>query len=123
MRAKRLVILASSVVAAFALTGTGLPDSLAVRAVAAVSAPAIPPPQAHGRLQIAGSLHDGDTVHATGLHWQPGPLTGSDKLLSFEVSYAWRVCLTKCVPAGDTTATPFAAGSYIVGHADTGQRL
>ncbi|HSR86700.1 MAG TPA: endo alpha-1,4 polygalactosaminidase [Streptosporangiaceae bacterium] len=123
MRANLLVILASTVVAAFAWTGTGLPSPVPVRAAAAASAAALTRPQAHGRLQIAGSLRDGSIVHATGLHWRPGSLPRADKLLSFEVSYAWRACAAKCVTAADTTVTPFAADRYVVGHADTGTHL
>jgi hypothetical protein len=123
MRAKRLVILAATAVATLAWTGTGLPSPVSARAAAAVSAVAIPRPQAHGRLQISGQLRDGSTVAATGLHWRPGSLPRSDKLLSFEVSYTWRACGAKCAPAADTTATPFAADRYVLGHADTGARL
>jgi Glycoside-hydrolase family GH114 len=123
MRATRVVILAATVVATFAWTGTGLPGPVPARAATAASAAAIPAPTARGRLQIVGPLRDGSTVHATGLRWRPGSLPRSDKLLSFEVSYTWRACLATCATAADTTATPFAGGSYVVGHADTGRRL
>jgi hypothetical protein len=125
MRAKRLVISTLTVVAAFAWTGTGLPGPVPgpARAAVAASTAAIPKPQANGRLAIAGPLRDGGTVHAAGVRWRPGSLPPSDKLLSFEVSYTWRACRAKCVTAADTTATPFAARRYVVGHADTGARL
>jgi Glycoside-hydrolase family GH114 len=123
MRAKRLVILTLTVVAAFAWTGTGLPGPVPANAAVAASSAVIPKPQASGHLAIAGRLRDGDTVYAAGVRWRPGSLPPSDKLLSFEVSYTWRACRGKCVTAADTTATPFAAGRYVVGHADTGARL
>jgi hypothetical protein len=48
------------------------------------------------------------------------------RLLTFEVAYVWQRCSargTNCVKAADTTAAPFAASRYLVGHADTGGRL
>jgi hypothetical protein len=63
-------------------------------------------------------------VHAAGLSWQPPPLPSGDRLLSFEVAFYWRSCTShRCVVATDTTATPFAARRYVVGHADTGRFL
>jgi len=38
----------------------------------------------------------------------------------------WSTCATPastCTPAADTTATPYAARRYVVGHADTGRLL
>jgi Glycoside-hydrolase family GH114 len=123
MRVKRPVILASTVIAALAWMGTPLPGSVPASASAAGSAAAIPAPTAIGRLSIAGPLRDGSTVVAAGLRWRPGSLPASDTLLSFEVGYAWRACASTCATAADTTATPFAADRYVVGHADTGKRL
>ncbi len=76
-----------------------------------------------GRLRITGALRDGGTVRAAGLRWRPGALPHGDKLLSFEVAYAWRSCASACRTAADSTATPFAARRYIAGHADAGRRL
>ncbi len=84
----------------------------------------IPGPVASGTLRITGALADGGTVTARGLRWRPGRLPDGDRLLSFEVGYAWKACLAgHCQPAADVTATPFAARRYIAGHADTGHRL
>jgi hypothetical protein len=89
------------------------------------AASAIPRPRHQGRLRITGQLRDGGTVTAAGLSWHPGKLPRGDKLLSFEVAYAWHACRGggKCGRAAGTTATPFAARRYVVGHADTGKRL
>ena len=87
---------------------------------------AIRPPVSHGVLRIAGDLSDGGTVRAEGLSWTPPHLPSRYTLLSFQVAYLWQACPSgraACVPAGDTTATPFAATSYIVGHAEVGMRL
>jgi hypothetical protein len=62
-------------------------------------------------------------VRAAGLYWRTNPLPGKDSLLSFEISYIWQSCAATCRPAADSTATPFAARRYIVGHADSGRRL
>ncbi len=85
----------------------------------------IPRPGHRGRLRVTGRLRDGGTVTAAGLSWRPPRLPRGDRLLSFEVGYYWRSCPAhgSCKTAPDSTATPFAARSYIVGHADTGQRL
>ena len=82
-------------------------------------------PQHHGTLRVTGSLRDGGIVRATGLSWRPGALPPGDRLLSFEVGYYWDACTTagKCQPGADTTATPFAASRYVVGHADTSRLL
>jgi hypothetical protein len=90
------------------------------------SAKPIPPPVSHGALRIAGDLADGGTVKAEGLSWGPSHLPSGDRILSFQVAYVWQACAPRggaCVTAADTTATPFAATSYIVGHADVGMRL
>jgi hypothetical protein len=81
---------------------------------------------ATGRLTIAGAERDGSTVRATGLSWSPGKLPTGDRLLSFEVAYTWSSCTPAtghCVAAPDSTATPFSATTYVVGHGDTGRRL
>jgi hypothetical protein len=90
-----------------------------------VAARAIPRPSHQGRLRITGQLRDGATVTAAGLSWHPGKLPRGDKLLSFGVAYAWRACSGrgKCTRGADSTATPFAARRYVVGHADAGKRL
>ena len=82
------------------------------------------PPVATGTLRIDGTLRDGAWVHAAGLTWRPSSLPSGDRLLSFEVGYAWSRCgAHNCRPAADRTATPFAAKHYLVGHGDTGRRL
>jgi hypothetical protein len=84
----------------------------------------IQPPVPSGRLRIDGELRDGGRVAASGLSWRPGRLPAGDRLLSFEVGYSWQACgRTGCAAAADATVTRFAAGRYIVGHADTGRRL
>ena len=93
---------------------------------AGLAAPGIGAPRRHGRLRITGRLRDGGTVAAAGLGWRPGRLPHGDHLLSFAVGYAWRACDQagrRCVTGAGTTATPFAARRYQVGHADTGRRL
>jgi hypothetical protein len=107
-----------------------LPPIVVMLAALAVAAPAsaagIPAPVAHGSLRVAGELRDGGTVRAEGLHWRPGPLPAGDRLLSFEVAYAWRSCPAwggPCTVAAGTGAAPFAARRYVVAHADTGMRL
>ncbi len=129
MRATRPLILIATAALAVTWTGTGWPSPVQARAVAAVTAqsaaakPSIPAPTAQGRLSITGHLRDGGAVRAAGLYWRPGSLPRSEKLLSFEVAYAWRACAATCVTAADTTATPFAASRYVVGHGNTGKRL
>lgn len=100
------------------------------RAGAVVPLPArpgrLPPPVSHGTLKITGDLADGGTVMAKGLSWQPSHLPPGDNVLSFQVTYEWRACTSRgrgCVTAADSTVTPFAATSYIVGHADVGKYL
>jgi hypothetical protein len=84
----------------------------------------IQPPVPSGTLRIAGQVRDGGTVAAVGLHWRPGRLPAGDHLLSFEVGYSWQACgKRRCVAGADSTATPFAAQRYVVGHADTGRRI
>src|SRR5581483_3070417 len=113
---------------------TGLPTAPQLPAATAASAaPAAAPigaPVAHGTLRITGALRDGGVVRGTGLFWRPGALPAGDRLLSFEVGYAWSACKTKtagrpagCVAAADAAATPYAARRYHVGHVDTGRYL
>ena len=143
MHATRPVVVLAAAAALFSLTGTWSSGTIPASASAAgpagaatavspaavtatttaASTAAIPAPVARGQIRIAGGLRDGHTVRAAGLSWQPGALPGKDKLLSFAVSYAWQSCAATCVRAADATATPFAADSYIAGHADTGRRL
>jgi hypothetical protein len=98
----------------------------AADAPAAAGSRRIPPPRHTGKLRITGSLTDGAVVTATGLRWRPPRLPRGMKLLTFAVAYTWQSCRaagTHCVTAADSTATPFAARRYRVGHADTGRRL
>src|SRR5215467_7680544 len=121
--------LAGLSVAALTLSVLGaLPPAAASAAAGAkATAGAIPAPAAHGRLRITGLLRDGGTVTARGANFGPPPLPSGDRLLSFGVKYTWRRCPArgsgKCVLAADSVATPFAARSYVVGHADVGSRL
>src|SRR5437764_8669900 len=109
----------------------GLVATAAVATVMTGSGPAaaaggIGPPVAHGALRIGGVLRDGGTVSARGLRWRPGRLPAGARLLSFEVAFVWQACAAPggpCRAAADTTATPFAARRYVVGHADTGRYL
>ena len=113
-----------SLAATAGLAGTAIGAARATSA-AAPAAGRIPVPHHHGSLRIAGLLRDGATVTAAGLSWRPGRLPRGDKLLSFEVGYYWRACPAhgRCLTAADFTAAPFAAWRYVVGHADTGERL
>ena len=93
---------------------------------AAAAAPQIPPPVHQGTLRIAGQHRDGALVTASGLAWHAPRLPRGMKLLSFAVAYTWQSCAPSgrhCTTAADSTATPFAARQYRVGHADTGRRL
>jgi len=100
-------------------------SATAVNRPATVRAAAIQPPQHRGSLSIDGRLRDGSIVRAAGLSWRPGRLAPGDRLLTFSVRYIWRSCPAhgRCVTASDSTATPFAAHAYVVGHADSGRRL
>jgi hypothetical protein len=95
-------------------------------AAAARAGRAIPAPRPGGALRVTGRLRDGATVTAAGLTWRPGRLPRGDRLVSFEVGYYWRACDAaggRCVTAAGSTATPFAARRYRVGHTDTGRRI
>jgi hypothetical protein len=114
--------------AVFALLVASLATGTPAGAVVArtSSARSIRPPVSHGALRIAGDMTDGGVVAAKGLSWAPPHLPSGDRILSFQVAYDWRACAPqggRCVTASDTTATPFAASRYIVGHADVGKRL
>src|SRR5215472_12527038 len=117
-----------SLIAVFALamaaSGVAVPAS-AAGSLPRASTATLPPPTHHGTLRITGSLRDGGTVRAAGLSWRPGRLPPGDRLLSFEVGYYWEACTAagKCRTGADTTATPFAASQYVVGHADTSRFL
>ena len=119
--------------AGLVITATGLAVTAAGPAAASswAAAPRTAPlavrdgftPRRHGRLRITGRLRDGGMVAAAGLGWRPGRLPRGDHLLSFEVGYAWRACDQagrRCVTGAGTTATPFAARRYQVGHARGG---
>jgi hypothetical protein len=107
------------------------PASSATAATPAISAAAsaassIPAPTHRGTLRISGEFRDGATVAATGLTWSKPRLPHGLTMLSFEVAYAWQSCAPggkACQAAADSTATPFAARDYVVGHADTGRLL
>jgi hypothetical protein len=113
----------AAVAATIAVSGLGGFGGLS--AYPASAAAAIGSPRHSGTLRVAGTPRDGSTVRAAGLAWKPGRLPAGDKLLSFLVAYDWKSCSAggQCRNAADTTATPFAASRYIVGHADTGRRL
>jgi Glycoside-hydrolase family GH114 len=118
------LIAALSLVPGLALAGSEGPAAASVRAGQPASV--IGPPVARGGLRVTGSLRDGGVVRASGLSWRPGRLPRGDGLLTFEVGYAWQACTTPtadCVAAADSTVTPYAAQSYLVGHADTGKYL
>ena len=92
----------------------------------AASAASIPPPVHHGTLRVSGAARDGATVAAAGLRWHAPRLPRGMSLLSFAVAYSWQSCDaagTHCRAGADSTAAPFAARRYAVGHADTGRRL
>ena len=138
MRARCLASLSAAALAASVLAalpsaaGASAAGASAARAGARPAAGVLPAPAAHGRLQITGLLRDGGTVTARGAAFGPPPLPSGDRLLSFGVKYTWRRCPVlgsraqgsgTCVLAADSVATPFAARSYVVGHADVGSRL
>jgi Glycoside-hydrolase family GH114 len=127
MPATRVLVIGAAA-AAMAATGLWSPAPAVAAgsgatAARASAAAAIARPVRHGKLHITGTPRDGAAVRAAGLSWRPGQLPRDDKLLTFAVSYTWQSCAAKCVRASDTTATPFAAQRYIVGHADAGRRL
>jgi hypothetical protein len=112
-----------AVAAATALTLTSLTAWLPAPAAHAA---AIPPPVHHGTLRVSGLPRDGAAVTATGLRWRAPWLPRGMSLLSFEVAWSWQSCDaagTHCRAGADSTAAPFAARRYTVGHADTGRRL
>jgi len=101
----------------------GMPAGTAVATARPAVAKAVQPPQRSGALRIAGQARDGNVVRAAGLAWRPGRLPKGDRLLSFGVAFSWKNCAGLCQSGSDSTATPFAASKYIVGHADTGRKL
>ena len=127
MITRRLAVIAGlSVVPGLAIFAAPATASAGQPARAGQAAGVIGPPVARGRLRVTGSLRDGGVVRASGLSWRPGPLPRGDRLLTFEVGYAWQACTAPaagCVAAADSTATPYAAQRYLVGHADTGKYL
>jgi Glycoside-hydrolase family GH114 len=128
---KRLVAIPAAVAVVLSLAGFTASDGMPPSAAAAVprvaaaypAGTALSGPTAQGHLRIAGDLRDGGTVRATGLYWRTSLLPAKDRVLTFAISYTWQSCSSTCVAASDSTATPFAAQRYIVGHADTGRRL
>jgi len=123
---------AAACVAAFTLVSCGAPTlapasfATPVAGAAPVAGSSIPAPGHRGTLRISGVLTDGATVTATGLSWYKPRLPRGMTLLSFEVAYAWQSCAPggeDCRTGADSTATPFAARDYVVGHADTGRLL
>jgi Glycoside-hydrolase family GH114 len=120
MRARRALTISAAALAVVALSGTGWAAPQPARASARS---AIPAPTARGHLRIAGLLRDGATARATGLFWHKSVLPRGDSMLSFGVTYSWQSCAARCVRGADTTATPFAASGYLIGHADVGRRL
>ena len=105
---RRLAVLAAAAAAAAIVPlAAGVPASAARTAVGA-SAP-IPAPVHHGTLRISGEGRDGAVVTASGLGWHAPRLPRGDRLLSFEVAYAWQSCATNgrhCRTAADQAATP-----------------
>jgi hypothetical protein len=82
-----LACLVSAAALAVPLATTG--PASAVRGSPAVRSAAISPPVSRGTLRIAGLPRDGSPVRAAGLSWRPARLPPGDRLLSFEVGYAW----------------------------------
>jgi hypothetical protein len=124
--------LAAATVAPCLLLTAGVLAPAAVAAPAAASAAvasaaaSIPPPVHTGSLAITGPFRDGATVAASGLAWRVPALPRGLKLVSFAVGYAWQSCAPggkQCRTAADSTATPYAARDYVVGHADAGRVL
>ena len=117
----------STVVRVVAVLGVLAPLALSGAPPAATARTArLRPPVASGTLRIDGTLRDGATVAAAGVTWRHAAIPPGDRLLSFEVAYSWRHCRSRtgsCRPASDSTATPFAARRYVVGHGDTGRFL
>ena len=124
MRRTGFLAIATAAALAAGVTTIG-PASAATKAGHEIAARGIAPPIRLGTLRVTGTLRDGSTVRAAGLHWKPGRLPAGDKLLSFGVAYYWKSCSAAgpCANAADSTVAPFAASRYIVGHADTGRRL
>jgi hypothetical protein len=100
--------------------------AVALMPATAARAGSIAPPVSSGTLTVTGTLQDGASVQASGLSWSAGKLPAGDQVLSLEVAYTWSSCSAStkvCVKAADTTSTPYAASTYVVGHADTGRTL
>ncbi len=113
-------------VAAAVSTAVALVPVVAGSPAGAAASGSVPPPWHQGTLRITGQLQDGGGVTAAGLSWHPARLPRGQALLSFEVAYSWQSCQVgghQCRTAADSTATPFAARQYRVGHADTGRWL
>jgi len=121
------VALAAGTVAPAALAAPVSPSSAGnAPASTAPAAVSVTGPARQGTLRLSGPLRDGFTVAAAGLSWHPSALPAGWKLVSFEVAYAWQSCSaagTGCKAGADTTAMPYAARCYLVGHSDAGRRL
>jgi len=123
---RRLALVAVATVVTLALPAAGILAPVSRAAPATSSAGRIPPPVHRGTLRISGVLRDGAVVTAAGLRWSVPRLPRGMTRLSFEVAYTWQTCDTggrHCRPGSDTTAAPFAARRYVVGHAEAGRRL
>jgi hypothetical protein len=109
-----------------AVTAPAASTAAAAPAPRSSAAASIPAPGHRGALRISGVLRDGATVTAAGLSWSRPRLPRGMTMISFEVAYIWQSCASSgkdCKTAADSTATPFAARDYVVGHADTGRLL
>jgi len=127
-RLVRAALAAATALAAgvLASASAAAPAASARGATATAATAGIPAPAHQGALRISGTFRDGSTVAAAGLSWHPPALPAGWKLVSFEVAYAWQSCSaggTGCRAGADTTATPYAARCYVVGHSDAGRRL
>jgi hypothetical protein len=134
----RAAVAAAAATAAAALAAAGVsaaaavaPASFVTNATATASAAiqeraaaSIPQPVPRGTLRITGPFRDGATIVAAGLSWHAPTLPHGLKLISFAVAYTWQSCLPggkQCRAGADSTVTPYAARSYVAGHADTGR--
>jgi hypothetical protein len=137
-RVRRIAASAAAVALVSLGAGTLAPASFAAPSASAAApaapaalagsgaVPGIPAPGHRGALRISGVLRDGAAVAAAGLSWSRPRLPHGITMLSFAVAYTWQSCAPggkDCKTAADSTATPFAAGDYVVGHADTGRLL
>jgi hypothetical protein len=116
----------SPVTVAAAAPASAVPAASTVPSASTVPTPSIPAPVPRGTLRISGTLRDGARVAAAGLSWRVPRLPAGVTLVSLEVAYRWQSCAAggkDCRSAADSTATPFAARDYVIGHADAGRIL